>query len=65
MTLNVVYLNHSVAICNVVPSGVILHLLVLKHRNVVTIVFYVVCYDSIRMPYIYSASEMFVTRAVL
>ena len=29
--VNVVYLNHSVPICIVVPSGLILHLLVLKN----------------------------------
>ena len=29
--LNVVYSNHSVLICIFVPSGLILHLLVLKH----------------------------------
>ena len=44
MKKNVVYSNNSVPICIVVPSGLILHLLVLKNLNVVTTVFYVVCY---------------------
>ena len=35
--------NHSVPICFVVPSGLILHLLVLKNLNAVTTVFCVVC----------------------